>query len=404
MNFQSELHKFVLRESNPIKHPTRGKSEINITDPSLVSELLENLLNYEIPEPTLSRVKVNFEIAFKNIIELNKAELASSLELLATNFESFIKRIAYLKYNPHYPEYWNGDGIYKGITKSSLGELLNSALYPVDSTDSSISPKPYPSPLLDFKGIKQAIYDKTREIRNHVHIAKEYSNIELISSINLVLGTYLLAIQDNKEFLSQILLPEFKLLSDKLKDEEYSRLDKLYIELSGVESLEFEITANQISDYGVLLPELDDLDDGEASESVDDRKPIIQIESIVNIANTTDGFILLGKPGAGKTTALKKIFHSIASEFFIKEANKRYPIFIDSNSYSPEFGFFKLIQNEIKGCDFIELKSKYEMVILVDGLNEINEDFRVSAVSELKYLIKNNDDITFIISSRKYGF
>lgn len=131
MNFQSELHKFVLRESNPIKHPTRGKSEINITDPSLVSELLENLLNYEIPEPTLSRVKVNFEIAFKNIIELNKAELASSLELLATNFESFIKRIAYLKYNPHYPEYWNGDGIYKGITKSSLGELLNSALYPV---------------------------------------------------------------------------------------------------------------------------------------------------------------------------------------------------------------------------------------------------------------------------------
>jgi hypothetical protein len=268
MDFKQELINYARKEIDPIKHPSRGKSEIEIKNIELLTNILVSFLEYEVTDPSLARIESNFKSAFKNINDLNKSTLASALEQLATNFESFIKKIAYLKFYNDFPDLWTGTSVYKGINKSTLGDLLMSVVSVKDSENERKSLQ-YPSLLVDFKGIRQAVYDKARQIRNSVHEAREYLTIELIASINLLLGVYFLAIEDNKVFLASKLLPEYLLLSKKLENEEYSTLDKLYIEQLGIKNKELELTASKVSFYTDILPEFDQEDELEGTGSED---------------------------------------------------------------------------------------------------------------------------------------
>jgi hypothetical protein len=54
--------------------------------------------------------------------------------------------------------------------------------------------------------------------------------------------------------------------------------------------------------------------------------------------------------------------------------------------------------------DFDQLLSKHKLLILIDGLNEIEEEFKRSAFNDLKDLLEKYDTIDFIITSRKFGF
>src|SRR5690606_25545358 len=90
---------------------------------------------------------------------------------------------------------------------------------------------------------------------------------------------------------------------------------------------------------------------------------------------------------------------------FIESAeDKVYPILIDANTYSFENSFTKLIKHEIRSESIEDFKATHSLLILIDGVNELNEVYRVIANAEIKYLIKNNEDIIFILSSRKYGY
>lgn len=407
MDLQKEFLKYALKEQNPIKNPARGKSEVKLKNLELTVKLLISFLTYEVDEPTLLRVKQTFESSFKKIIESNIEDFPSAIELLATNFESFIKKIAFIKYKNDYPEFWIGDEVYKGISKSNFGELLKSSLFPKEEiANEAIAPKPYPSILLDFKGIKQAIYDETRKIRNNVHIAKDYSSIELVTSLNVVLGAYLLAVEDNIDFLKSKLLDEYKELSKKINNAELRRIDKQYIELIGVENVEFESRVTEISNYSQLLTSIDNLDiEAERNdEAFESDLSNTKTDTIINIVKRNKSFALIGKPGSGKTTTIKKVFYQLATEFLESTEEKVYPILIDANTYNFENSFAKLIKNEIKSDSIEEFEVKHSLLILIDGLNELNEAYRANATAEIKYLLKNNEDVVFIISSRKHGY
>jgi predicted NACHT family NTPase len=128
-------------------------------------------------------------------------------------------------------------------------------------------------------------------------------------------------------------------------------------------------------------------------------------EAVV-VVNERDRLFVLGKPGAGKTTFLKKLASLAANEKKID----RVPIFVSLNSlaYSQK-NLFDYIVNEFDVCGFpnaekfIEsILEKGKAIILFDGLDEIGrEDSRQGQIiHEIENLIRQYHENKFIITCR----
>lgn len=87
--------------------------------------------------------------------------MPQAIENLATNFESFLKKIAYLKFNDS--NIFFGDEVFLGIEKCTLFNLIEGIIpskkEPLDSSKS----KNFPSKIVPYTGIEKAILDFVRE-------------------------------------------------------------------------------------------------------------------------------------------------------------------------------------------------------------------------------------------------
>src|ERR1035437_9996695 len=388
-----------------IPHPTQNKSFIFNNLNELI-DLLFRFLDYEIDEPTLMRVKNNFEINFLKIEEFTVKELPNAIEGLATNFEPFLKKIAYIKY--FNTLYWNGNNIYEGINKSTLGDLISGELPLKKGIPIETIREKYPEQLITKSGTSGAILDFVRsELRNAVHYAKNYNRVQLVQYSNTVLGAYLLAIYDNKNFLQKRFFPEFKYLETIVSNKDYIKLNNNYINLIGQEELLIiDNIAIEVLDGDKLIANLnsDLLEDDVRPEGEVIQKEISRVDSVLNIAKDVSKFIVVGQPGPGKSTTLQKILYDNALGILNGDKNCKLPILINASSYSPSKSLKNLLSYKIDFIDLNELSFKYNIVILVDGLNEIDDEYKKQAFSELNNLIDDYQQASFIISSRKFGF
>lgn len=406
MNLEEELSKYAQRELTPIKNPNRGNSELIIQNIKQISRLLIATLNIEVSEVSLQRVSEKFENGFKILTNSSTKELVTAVEMLSINFEPFLKKIAYLRFYENNPDLWLGSKTHKGITKSTLGEIFRSEIFPNEKIEySNLSSIKYPSELIDFKGIKQSIYDETRKIRNDIHNAIDYSNTNLIKYLNIIISAYLLAIEDNKQYLKNKLLPEYYELAKRVDNDELKRINKHYIILQGSESNESDLQSEELN-YSSLLKSIENLEDDFQILDIDieNRVSIQNTESIINFVNKNKSFILIGKPGSGKTTTLKNVYFNISHDFLNCKDGVPFPIFIDANTYNLENTFFNLIQKEIPKSSVSEFINHYKLLVLIDGVNEINEYFKLNALAELRYLSNHYREIVFVITMRKNGY
>ncbi len=129
----------------------------------------------------------------------------------------------------------------------------------------------------------------------------------------------------------------------------------------------------------------------------------IRIEPILNIARDEERFVIIGKPGSGKTATMHKILMNNAEHNQKGDPRFKIPIFIRANQYNLTTKFEHLIAKAAPFWLNPEVdKSKFR--ILVDGINEINPAFQDAARRELRALLDENEGTSFIISTRKYGF
>ena len=125
------------------------------------------------------------------------------------------------------------------------------------------------------------------------------------------------------------------------------------------------------------------------------------------VVNRLDKFIILGKPGAGKTTFIKRVALESIDQ---KLDKKRLPVFVSLKEFCDSGkSLIDFIVEQFEYCDlpgssdfaFVEQSLlKGSMQILLDGLDEVSADRIDFALKEINDFTKKYDTNQFIISCR----
>ena len=108
---------YLTSEIDIIVSPTSG-NELALLDLENSFRLLFNLLEHEISYTDLDRIEESFAKNILSIIDGNLKDFPDAIETLASNYEAFLKKIAYLKYKG--TSIWEGSSTSSGLQKTML--------------------------------------------------------------------------------------------------------------------------------------------------------------------------------------------------------------------------------------------------------------------------------------------
>lgn len=387
---------YLTSEIDIIVSPTSG-NELALLDLEDSFRLLFNLLEHEISYTDLDRIEESFAKNILSIIDGNLKDFPDAIETLASNYEAFLKKIAYLKYKG--TPIWEGTSTSSGLQKTMLYDLCKGEIDGENKTA-------IPEPLVDYTGVKREILDFVRiNLRNSVHISKTYKRSDLVPFANLVISCYLFTVYDNKQFLKRFFYPEYKYLDKIVSNKELHGLEQVYVELIGQDSnKKIDMMGKQIKDEMYLLSEIEKFtrNDAELMEGDDDEG---YIDNISNIIADNKNLQLIGSPGSGKSTTLKRILYTNAQEILQGNESLKLPFYIEASEIRSSTKTIKSILDAKLDEQLITtLLEKGKAQVLIDGINEIIPELKVHAVNEIKTLISKYPNSSFIITDRKYNY
>jgi tetratricopeptide (TPR) repeat protein len=176
------------------------------------------------------------------------------------------------------------------------------------------------------------------------------------------------------------------------------KINKLYIQVFG-RLAELEINASA-SDYDEL--DFSEKEPEDESPKFSEKKS----DKIVNLVESIPRLFLRGDPGTGKTFSLKKIYYEKVSSTLANSGNGKAPIFIEAKNYNGKGYFKKTILESLElGKDlFNDLMNGHQLLIIIDGLNEMRGALIDDAKSDIKELIQEFQNVSYIITSRRRNF
>lgn len=383
-----------------------------------IEELVETFIQFlKFPshEPSLerggSKVLEAFSIFAAPALDTHK--LPSALEDLATGFESYLKKIAVLRYECDTVKL-HGDGInYLGLLHTTLGPLLEGKVAKVNPRDTSIPILNAPVVTFTYRrsNIRETIYDRVRILRNEIHEASQKSYLDLFRLFQIAAAGYLFALEENFCLIRQRVDPLFSYLM--MLEEEFKKLERKYVELAGEErkplleswpDLQAFEWKDEIDEYPEEVFPWEKLEEN-IEVDLNPTQTSSQT-SVIILANTQHRFWLIGEPGAGKTTTIQRIAWLRAKDLLDScYLLKPCPIIIKANQYDKSYPFRKIISDQVKisQTKIDELLHKGKLWLLIDGWNEIATSEQEYAFRDLQHIL-NEFDVPVLLSSRKYGF
>lgn len=217
-----------------------------------------------------------------------------------------------------------------------------------------------------------------------------------------------------------------KYLNKITKSKTISLLDSRYVDIYGQGDLELDAIGVEILDdefqqfhnvYNFFEdPGSADHDGQEYKEDLDvsdmpepeakAKEP--RVDTIFNISQDTQRFIIIGAPGSGKTTTLRKVQYQNCKTALRDNLNTQIPVFIVASMYGkPGMENLKIMiaeELQVPRPQVQKLLEKGRIQLLLDGMNEVDIKLKNFFEDEIRNIISTYDDVSVIISSRKYNF
>jgi hypothetical protein len=345
--------------------------------------ILTYLIDDSDNDETLMRLKDDFISHLESIINcISLFNLPIAIEGLAQKFESFLKKIGYIRYKG--TDFWHGNEISEGLTGTTLKLLCEGKISNKFGKD-HIDPLVLDFPLFSYSGLSRSLIDFMRiNLRNAVHYAPTINRKLILPYSELVIINYLLVIKDNVNILGPRYLSRLahnqEIINSHIKIEEIYVKNK-FLEDPSEDRLRFEprLTESHLSSVDIKVQKREG--------------------TITEIFNSVDRFIIKGIGGLGKTTTLRFFSNNL-----VKEKNIT-PLFFSLKDYKRGVSLIEqiLIDTEIHVNEFeLDLTRGNKYIFLLDGINEIIDlNKRNELLIEIKFLLKKYKDCSAVLSSRK---
>jgi hypothetical protein len=407
---------FLRREVLSIQNPNNPSDVYRFPHIDELAEVLVAFLEFDCKEPLVAEAgqKVGNALSAFASGKLDRHTLPSAIEDLSTGFESFLKKIAVMRYAGDDLRI-HGDGIkYKGLLNTALGELLEGKVEKVSKRDKSVTD--LCAPLVTFTyaeaNIRETVYNHVRKLRNGVHCAPEYSLLELVQFFHLATAAYLFALEENLLFIRKRIDPVFIYLASIR--EGFRKWETSYVELLGEEK------QNTLLDDWPDLQVLEWRDEAEdnVSAPLPWEKEIAKADlsaasmpplrvSILDLPEDQHRLWLIGEPGAGKTTTLQRLAWSRADELLkCGYLTKSIPVLISASLIDSQHSPLK-VASELTKLDLArvdKLMSSGKLWLMIDAINEIASTEQERARRDLQHLLLEFDEAPILLTCRKYGF
>lgn len=262
---------------------------------------------------------------------------------------------------------------------------------------------------------------RTYDLRNEVHRGREWTNREISAGVVDILNVYLFATSEHYAELHACLsnLRRRDYL-DGLRKRMGKGLDRIVL-LDASEReheddfLDFEPTANEVPFEDVpfedapfeddaLFAEHESYDESsshdKAEETVEPLSHNLRRGPIRQLVDSVPRMALLGEPGAGKTTTLVYLTSDLASQLIRTPTSQLpCPVYVALRRFSSGSSLVEVLKREY-GTSLEDDLHDGNLVLLLDGLNEVRDSCRQHAVLEIEDLLLRFPRARVILASR----
>jgi len=350
--------------------------------------LLANIAQLEVDDPAIDGLE-------KRFLEV-LSEDAPTYGQLLTLLGHAIRKIIFLF--PENKAFWYPAATHRGVLNTPLLLLLQGQLETLENEKERPRLPVYPLPAGRVRDRLLGVFG------NWASQPEENTNAR---SAYFILSCLLEVLRTHSSELEKRFFPERAYLEQIVRTKEYATLDRLYIELFGQEDglfQDIETIGVEVIDEYEIFSEIEGEEYEEDHEDEESEDNSQRIDSVLSIARDTPQFIIIGSPGAGKTTTLYKILYHQAREILAGDRSQRIPVVLAANKYTDFQDFRFLLRQRTEG-DWAETALEQgRLLLMFDGLNEIPEEYRDMAQREIQEFIEEYPENGYILSERKYGF
>ena len=180
---------------------------------------------------------------------------------------------------------------------------------------------------------------------------------------------------------------------------------ELYTPMAGIAHLTDETSKVPVLPSVVMRPELELLPflDFEHREIRKERR---RFEDVLTAFKEVRRVVLLGEPGAGKTTTLWKLA-SNSLENAIENPQAPLPLLIKLGEWTdPDQSLEGFIARQLGtvGVYFKDLLKSQRALLLMDGLNETPVNTRDRKAAQVKNLLEDNSDLSAVVTCRELDY
>ena len=143
---EEKIIELICSQVHSIKNPKNSNDIYVFAHIDELSETFIQFLKFPCSEPSIERIgnKVLEALSIFAALSLDTHKLQGALDDLATGFESYLKKIAVLRYEGDTIRL-NGDGInYHGLLHTPLGSILEGKVAKVNPKDNLVAPDTIP--------------------------------------------------------------------------------------------------------------------------------------------------------------------------------------------------------------------------------------------------------------------